>query len=94
MNIIKIIVIVIAVFILFNIVNMIQKREMFKTITEQQKPEVHARLDKFGRQIYVSNKPPYRLGEYSCNKRECPDNYDNDVTCWGCHEMTAKPEYY
>lgn len=68
--------------------------EMFKIMTERHKPETHVRLDRYGNQVSVGNKPPYRLGEYSCNTQKCPDNYDSDTTCWGCHEMTARPEFY
>jgi len=93
MNYIKIAIILGITFIVYKLVYMFQKNELFKTISEQHKPPVHARLDRYGRQMYVSNKPPYRLGEYSCNPRECPENYDTDVTCWGCHELETSPQY-
>ena len=52
----------------------------------------HARLTDNDGILYVSNKPPHRLGEYSCYVTPCPTIYEDDIVCWKCMEITAQPE--
>lgn len=52
----------------------------------------HVRLNNKGGVEYVSTKPPYTRGEYSCYHTVCPAVYEKDTICWRCDELTVDPQ--
>ena len=52
----------------------------------------HAVMNENGGIMYVSNKQPYQLGDYSCAHAVCPAVFEKDVMCWKCRDDVAEPQ--
>nr|QBK88573.1 MAG: hypothetical protein LCMiAC01_02500 [Mimivirus LCMiAC01] len=42
--------------------------------------------------MYVSDKKPCRLGDYSCWPKKCPEPHDKGLYCWQCQTGIHKPQ--
>ena len=61
-------------------------------------PNVHFVYDNKDNLKYYSEKPPHKVGEYSCYNKECPDdlqnsvNFNNNTFCWKCNSLIDVPQ--
>ena len=52
----------------------------------------HAVMDEYDAIKYVSDKPPFRRGDYSCGQVVCPAVFEKDVLCWKCPGRVYEPQ--
>ena len=49
-------------------------------------------MDEYDAIMYVSDKPPFRRGDYGCGQVVCPAVFENDVRCWKCPGEVYEPQ--